>query len=68
MEYPIEYADVRDEALPQRDSSILRVKKYTFFLGKFGPFIERIPLDQDQTTELQRRVSALKTHLTLIHT
>lgn len=67
MDYPLEYTDVRDEAIPQRDQTILRVKRYTFYLGKFGPFTERVPLDvTDQTGEIQRRVQALQQHLRLI--
>lgn len=65
-DYPISYRDIRDEAIPQKDSTVLRVKRYTFDLGKHGPFIERIPVEMDQTNELRARVTALRTHLQLI--
>jgi hypothetical protein len=59
----ISYRDIRDEAIPQKDGTVSRVKRYTFDLGKHGPFIERIPADADQTTELRARVTKLRTHL-----
>lgn len=65
---PIEYSDIRDEARPNRDGTVANVKRYTFYLGKFGPFVERVPLDvADQTNELRMRVDALRRSILSLH-
>jgi len=54
----LNYLKVKDQAIPQPDGTVLRVKRYAFFLGKHGPFTEDIPVDKDQQTELRTRVTA----------
>jgi len=64
MNYTATFRDIRDEAIPQKDGTVLRVKRYTFDLGKYGPFTERIPLDDpDPTATLNARIAALCQHL-----
>ncbi|HKV99984.1 MAG TPA: hypothetical protein VJN96_09170 [Vicinamibacterales bacterium] len=64
MDFPVSYRDIRDEAIPQKDGTVLRVKRYTFDLGKFGPFTERIPLDDpNPTATLNARIATLCQHL-----
>jgi len=52
-----------DTSTYDRAGVITRNREYVFFIGKFGPFTERIPLEPFDGTELQRRVDALKLHL-----
>lgn len=63
MDLTVEYVDIRDAAEPQRDGrTIDHFKRYTFFLGKFGPFTERVPLDAP-AGEIDRRIAALRATL-----
>jgi len=54
---------VKDQSIPQRDGTVLKVKRYRFYLGNHGPFQEDIPLTLDQAAELRTRVTALRTNL-----
>jgi hypothetical protein len=62
-ELDIEYTDIRDEPMYQRDGTVLVQKRATFYIGKFGPFTERLPADDNFTIELQRRAEALRRNL-----
>jgi hypothetical protein len=64
---PLEFTDIRDESTPQRDGSFLRAKRYTFYLGKFGPFVERVPLEGFTDYEITRRVQLLRAHIQQAH-
>ncbi len=59
--------DARDESTPERDGTFTRVKRYTFYLGKYGPFVERIPLDNADPYEFNRRRDTIAQHLRDIH-
>jgi hypothetical protein len=61
----MELASVIDDTIPDRVGVFKRYKKYTFFLGRFGPFVERVPLENTDPTEFQRRVETLRTQLRL---
>jgi len=63
----LELTRITDESVPQRDGSFKRHKTYTFYLGKFGPFVERVPTDNFDDAEFGRRVDKLRSHLRLIH-
>lgn len=65
-DYPLELTKVVDETVPQRDGSYTRFKTYTFYLGKYGPFTERVPATDFDDAEFSRRVEKLRSHLTLI--
>ena len=60
MELDIEYTDLRDEPMYQRDGTVLMQRRATFYIGKFGPFVERLPNDENFTTELHRRAETLR--------
>lgn len=60
MELPINYTDIRDEPQYQLDGSVLTQKRVTFYLGKFGPFVELVPNDAQFGVELARRAEALR--------
>jgi hypothetical protein len=62
-ELKLDLASVKDESLPGRDGTFDRVKRYTFFLGKYGPFVERIPIDDPNPTEFSTRVTKLRAQL-----
>lgn len=64
MDLTVEYADIRDESIPTRTNTFARFKKYTFYIGDYGPFVERVPLDQaGDNTEINRRVEVLRAQL-----
>ncbi len=54
----IDYTNIRDEALPQRDGSLLRVKRVEFYIGKHGPFVERFP-PEATALEIELRIRQL---------
>ena len=68
VDLTVDYVNIRDESIPQRDGTLSRSKRYEFYLGKFGPFTERVPLaDPFDEQEITRRITALQNHLRAIH-
>ena len=68
MDLPITYRDIRDISIPQKNGTVLKVRRYTFDLGTFGPFVEEIGLDcPDQASELRTRVAARRSDIAQIH-
>lgn len=64
-----EFTDIRDESTPQRDGTFLRTKRYTFYLGKYGPFVERIPLERaGDSTAINAEVDRLRTQIRTLAT
>lgn len=59
----IEFTSIRDTFTPLRSGEMRREKVYVFYIGKHGPFTERVPLEGFDATEIDRRVMALRTHL-----
>ncbi|NUR76054.1 MAG: hypothetical protein HOQ28_07215 [Thermoleophilia bacterium] len=63
-DFAIEWGPARDESIPQRDGSIARYKTYTFWIGKHGPFTERVPREPAfDELEINRRAESIRTHL-----
>ena len=62
-----EYIDIRDEQTPQRDGSVLKQKRITFYLGKYGPFIERFDLDSFDMSQVPARIQALQQQVRGLH-
>lgn len=57
----VEIGTITDEpAFDRFGKPIGSVKRVPFFIGKHGPFTERIPADANWELELQRRIEALK--------
>jgi len=52
-----------DESVAARDGSFTKVRRYDFYLGKYGPFTERVPLATFDDGEFGRRVEKLRQHL-----
>lgn len=59
----IDMISQKDDARPQRDGSIVRERVYTYYLGKFGPFVTRVPLENFDENAIGREVTALRARL-----
>jgi len=68
IDLTLEVTKVTDESTPLRDNTFRRSKLYAFYLGKFGPFTERVPAEPFDPTEFPRRVELLRQHLRAINT
>jgi len=59
--------NIQDASVYDFKGDRTRVKRYTFYLGTHGPFVEEVPLDPTfDEQEIGRRIQALKTHLMLV--
>lgn len=68
VDVTLELTKVIDEVVPKRDGGFDRTKTYTFYLGKFGPFVERVPTQPTfDDAEFGRRVQKLQQHLRQVH-
>ena len=63
MDLTVNYKNVADESLVQQDGTVKKFKRYDFFIGKFGPFVERFELESFNEGQVAARVSELKRHL-----
>ena len=54
---------VKDESSYQRDGSIKRERVYRFYLGKHGPFVERVAIDGFDPQAIQRCIDQLRAQL-----
>jgi hypothetical protein len=59
----IDFKVISDESLLNRDGTVTKVRRYDFYIGKHGPFTERVPLDTFTDGEINARVARLKAHL-----
>lgn len=57
----VTYRNISDESLPQRDLTVKHYKRFDFFIGKHGPFIERFERETFTDAQLADRVRALQT-------
>lgn len=61
MDLTVTFTDIRDDTTFDRASQVQRFKRYTFFIGPYGPFVERVPIEQAaDNVEITRRVELLK--------
>lgn len=68
-EFPIEWVSTTDDVQFARTGGTVKFKKYVFFLGKHGPFTERVPTEPTfDENEIGRRVTNLRLHLRANHT
>lgn len=63
MDLPVSYDDIRDEIVLETGGNTSKVKTVRFRLGKFGPFTERVPNDENWQLELNRRIDTLRRNL-----
>jgi len=68
MNLPVNYASIRDEFNFSQDGTPEPFKTATFYLGKHGPFTERLAATADWHLELARRIAALKAALEALPT
>jgi hypothetical protein len=68
-DFPIDLITTTDDVQFARGGGVVRYRKYVFYLGKHGPFTERVPVEPTfDENELGRRVLALRTHLRTLQT
>lgn len=63
MDLTLNVKNFSDESLVQQDGTVQKFKRYDFYLGKFGPFVERFPLETWTDAAVTVRINALKQHL-----
>jgi len=68
VDLTIRYGVIRDEYTFGQDGTPEPHKHVPIFIGKHGPFTERIPATPDWPQELARRVAALKSALETLPT
>lgn len=59
----VSFKNVADESIVNRDQTVTKVRRYDFFIGKYGPFTERVPLEGFTESEIDQRIARLKSHL-----
>lgn len=62
-EYAVKFQKIMDESDYTPLGDTVRVKMYRFFIGRHGPFTEKVPLEPFDANEITRRVDALTMHL-----
>lgn len=63
MDLTVDFVNVRDLTVPNRDGRTSeQFKEASFYIGKFGPFVERLPVET-YDTEIVARVAKLKATL-----
>lgn len=62
-DFPVELLKSKDDSEYQRDGNLLKLRTYTFFMGKHGPFVEKVPLENFDEFEIGRRIDKLRAHL-----
>jgi hypothetical protein len=68
VDVTLELAKVIDEVTPKRDGTFDRNRVYTFYLGKWGPFVEKVPTQPTfDDGEFMRRVQRMQQHLRQVH-
>lgn len=59
----VEFIKTRDTSDYDRGGNIVAMREYVFFIGKAGPFTEKVPIANFDPYEITRRVELLKSHL-----
>lgn len=67
MELKLEISDMRDYFIPQRNGDIVQTKRVTFYLGKFGPFVENFEIEGFSADVVKVRAAALRQALEDMH-
>jgi hypothetical protein len=63
-ELALDMMPAKDDVQFTRDGGTARFRKYIFYLGKHGPFTERVPMEPTfDENEIGRRIAALRSHL-----
>jgi hypothetical protein len=56
----VSYRNISDESRVERDGSVSNWKRFDFYIGKHGPFTERLARDTFTDAELVGRIARLK--------
>lgn len=64
----VRYRNIADESLVQFDGTVRKFKRYDFHIGTFGPFTERVPLDEFTDQAITLKVQALVAHVRTLTT
>lgn len=64
----VEFRNVSDETRVERDGTTTAYKRYDFYIGKHGPFTERVRADAFTESEIATRVEKMRTHLRTLPT
>jgi hypothetical protein len=60
----VEFTDIKDDARYEpRTSSVIRERRYTFYIDKHGPFVARVPLDPFDENAIHVEVAKLRAQL-----
>lgn len=62
-DFAVQAMKVKDESMYELDGSTSRQRVYSFYLGKHGPFTERVPLANFDEQEIHRRIDTIKRQL-----
>lgn len=64
MDTTVRFTKVQDTSVYDFTGARTPIKRYTFFVGTFGPFVEEVPTAPTfDPAEIDRRVAALVAHL-----
>lgn len=66
--FPVLGMKTNDVTEYQLDGTTARFRQYRFYLGKHGPFTEKVPLDPFDEYAIQRLVDQLRAHLRALPT
>lgn len=64
---PYEQTDLRDYIRPERDGSQTKQRRLTFYLGKFGPFVEYFGADTFSADVVRVCVDKLRREILELH-
>jgi hypothetical protein len=62
-DFAVQAMKVKDESMYELDGTTSRQRVYSFYLGKHGPFTERVPLANFDEQEIHRRIDTIKRQL-----
>jgi hypothetical protein len=68
MDLTVSYKNISDESVLDVTGSVKKYKRFDFFLGAFGPFVERFDLETFTDAQVIARIAALKATLTNLPT
>jgi hypothetical protein len=64
---PYDQTDLRDYVRPERDGSQTKQKRLTFYLGKYGPFVEYFDADDFNATAMRARIDQVRQTILELH-
>jgi hypothetical protein len=62
-DFPLDALKVSDTSRYTRGGDVVKLRVYTFYLGKHGPFTVELPLEGLDESEIGRRIESYRRHL-----